>query len=783
MMMLLSSNTSAPMPVLLSLSSCKDDGQPLVRWLEAELKSKYGVRNDIGRRWLHDRCLLPLLDGLDELEPERQEKCVQAINNFQQDYRPEHLVVCCRLAEYQNCNTKLQLNGAIYLRPLTDEQISAYLISAKYPELWNSIRADTELLALARSPLLLSMLTLAYEAILVKKWHTFSSTQERHQYLFDVYIERMLSREIKHQEYTKENTLHWLAWLAKRLREQAQTDFLIEKLQPTWLQSLAQKWIYRIAVVLIVALVFGISHWLIDALTEPLLPKGKLAPVFEEKLWENYTKIPMMGGDASQIGYFCVIMAYGLITALIVGLMQTIRPIETLQWSGTRAWSGMVRGLQRWSITGLKYGTYVGLIAGLLGWPILYLFLYHSFSKKFEFGGRVGLIAGAIFGLIAVGAVLLIARPSVWRNRGLRDRVAVRWRDSLISGLICGLSFGVRFDPLAGVVAGLSIGTIAGLSHGLSYRPAFRVVDALIVGLIGGLISGLITWLTGQLLLKGLGMGLSAWMGFWLCGWLGLGATAGLVAGVMANLRKRAKPVETLHGAETDVWNWLALRWRQWLIVGVVAASISSVILALLMGLGQIRIVQAIGLVCAHLGFGVVGALSFSFLIALIVGANGVTSGGVLGALFGTLSGGLTGPDIERRTVPNQGIRQSARNVGVFALIGGLTLGTISGLLNLLLAVAMTGRFPEASDWLFFELTNVPLFGLLSGLVPGAACIQHFALRFILWCRGVTPWNYARFLNYATERMLLQRVGGRYRFIHELLREHFAAMEPKRLKS
>lgn len=76
-------------------------------------------------------------------------------------------------------------------------------------------------------------------------------------------------------------------------------------------------------------------------------------------------------------------------------------------------------------------------------------------------------------------------------------------------------------------------------------------------------------------------------------------------------------------------------------------------------------------------------------------------------------------------------------------------------------------------------LPSVVLFALLSGLVPAAACIQHYTLRFVLWCRGVAPWTYAAFLNYATERMLLQRVGGRYRFMHDLLRDHFAAMEPK----
>jgi hypothetical protein len=40
----------------------------------------------------------------------------------------------------------------------------------------------------------------------------------------------------------------------------------------------------------------------------------------------------------------------------------------------------------------------------------------------------------------------------------------------------------------------------------------------------------------------------------------------------------------------------------------------------------------------------------------------------------------------------------------------------------------------------------------------------------------VAPWRYARFLNYATERSLLQRIGGRDRFVHPLLQDHFSSM-------
>jgi hypothetical protein len=182
--------------------------------------------------------------------------------------------------------------------------------------------------------------------------------------------------------------------------------------------------------------------------------------------------------------------------------------------------------------------------------------------------------------------------------------------------------------------------------------------------------------------------------------------------------------------------------------------------------------IQALVAVTSFLGLGFISSLNFCLLMTLGGTAIGASLGAP-GALFGALSGGLTGPEVKRRTLPNQGIRQSAGNVWMFALVGGLTVGLLWGLLNLLSAVLTIGRAPQAGDWWHIVLGNVLFLGFLSGLVPGAACIQHCILRFMLWGNGVMPWRYVRFLDFATERMLLQRVGGGYRFLHELLRDQF----------
>ena len=56
----------------------------------------------------------------------------------------------------------------------------------------------------------------------------------------------------------------------------------------------------------------------------------------------------------------------------------------------------------------------------------------------------------------------------------------------------------------------------------------------------------------------------------------------------------------------------------------------------------------------------------------------------------------------------------------------------------------------------------------------GLAVIQHAVLRLALWRRGDAPLHYARFLDYAAQRILLRKVGGGYLFLHRLLLEHFA---------
>jgi len=126
--------------------------------------------------------------------------------------------------------------------------------------------------------------------------------------------------------------------------------------------------------------------------------------------------------------------------------------------------------------------------------------------------------------------------------------------------------------------------------------------------------------------------------------------------------------------------------------------------------------------------------------------------------------------DEKARFEPNQGISTSERNALLVGLFSWLTLGLSFGLIDALLS----GPFVGLAEVLIGGL----IFGLFLGLIRGgSAYINHYILRFFLWCSNVIPWHYIQFLNEAVDRILLERVNGGYRFIHPLFQDYFSSLD------
>ena len=88
-------------------------------------------------------------------------------------------------------------------------------------------------------------------------------------------------------------------------------------------------------------------------------------------------------------------------------------------------------------------------------------------------------------------------------------------------------------------------------------------------------------------------------------------------------------------------------------------------------------------------------------------------------------------------------------------------------------------KIPEVTD--LTDTFAILILLCIIGLVvesKSSSWLSQLLVRHVLWSKGkIVPWNLVRFLTYCHERRLLQQIGGRYRFIHRELLEHFARME------
>jgi hypothetical protein len=133
----------------------------------------------------------------------------------------------------------------------------------------------------------------------------------------------------------------------------------------------------------------------------------------------------------------------------------------------------------------------------------------------------------------------------------------------------------------------------------------------------------------------------------------------------------------------------------------------------------------------------------------------------------------------------NQGIHRSISNnilLLFLSVIAGISIYILVKVLSSWLIMLLThgvnhGLNVWLSDWLSNGLVYGVLFGLLIGLLgKGLTSIRHMVLRLLLWRTKFIPWNYVRFLDYASERILLRKVGEGYIFIHRLFMDYFASL-------
>src|SRR5947209_7935048 len=254
-----------------------------------------------------------LFDGLDEVEPSARSSCVEAINA----YRVEHfvpLVVCSRSREYLEQDERLRLPVAVEVRPLTPEQVDTYLKGAGKPmaAVRAALRGNAVLRDLVTTPLMLSVVMLAYRGKAVKDLPQLGSAEEQLRQVFDHYVTGMLESRARMWHYASHKTRRWLIWLAQQMKQRGLTEFYVERLQPTWLPTKRVRIGYQVIVVLLIGLGFALGIVLGGTVSVRVTD----AEIDEQMRLEPNQGIRSSGWNALLGG-----LVFGLVGGLVFGLV------------------------------------------------------------------------------------------------------------------------------------------------------------------------------------------------------------------------------------------------------------------------------------------------------------------------------------------------------------------------------------------------------------------------------------------------------------------------------
>jgi hypothetical protein len=230
------------------------------------------------------------------------------------------------------------------------------------------------------------------------------------------------------------------------------------------------------------------------------------------------------------------------------------------------------------------------------------------------------------------------------------------------------------------------------------------------------------------------------------------------------------------------------------LTTGIISSLIVGLILALIVKLSHhIEPYEAFALklfswcrLKQSLKNGLIVGLIVGAIVGLIVGGidNNLISGLIFALIFGLIFGFLVGvveslrTEMIDRQVPNQGIWASAKSIfPIFVLTLPLWIvgmWTIAWLQRKFGVGTESALHPDE-----FIRLGIAISMTINLVSHGSyACIHHIGLRITLYLNRHIPWNYAKFLDYCTQLILLRRIGGGYIFVHRLLLEHIATHTP-----
>ncbi|MGW5569845.1 NACHT domain-containing protein [Nocardia thailandica] len=463
---------AVPVPVRVNTAGW-DGGQQFSTWLTNRLHLDYKLPTALGAEMLDSGMILPVLDGLDEMDDEssdgaRARALLDRLNNNEWTHRP--VVVLCRSSEFaylRQVGGDSGLHGAttVTLDPLPTgspvDHLTGYQtrIEATHPA-WNQLtthlreHTDSPLATTLRNPWMLGLTATAlhhtpHTAVALLDCSTPEAVRDR---LFAAQIPAAISGTHdteRLRDYTPDNVEKWLRTLARHLEHRRETggNGTAIRLDEIWEMAgtTRARFLHGLTATLLsgllLGLILGLTAWF----------GGGLVVGLAIRLTVGVT----------------VGVAGGLVIGLVVGLPRN-RPAHRIAWR--------VPARTRWR-GGLAGGLVVGLVVGLA----VCLMVGRAFG--FWAGLAYGLVDGLAFGL-AVGLVFGLettAQDQLVMGTDARQLICNDLQAGLfygvVFGLVAGLGFGLAGGLVFGLVGGLGFGLAGGLVFGLVFGPAFGLVS------------------------------------------------------------------------------------------------------------------------------------------------------------------------------------------------------------------------------------------------------------------------------------------------------------------
>ncbi|WP_141955440.1 NACHT domain-containing protein [Actinoallomurus bryophytorum] len=507
-----------PVPVVISAAAW-ETGRGFEKWFEGHLAARFGMGVKVAGRLVRDRRVIPVVDGLDEMDPsgqpERARTAVRALNSYMAGLERAAMVVTCRSEEHAALGVEVDRATHVEIVPLGGGEAAGYLLDQLRDEdelsRWGPVLEELENHPdglVARQLATPWRLTLALTVFRdggdpaellpdpasgqEDRSDPVPEDEEEHgrrveRLLLSRYVPAAVRLHDPDGRYPVEKVQCWLTALAAGLDWQARhgrsaTDIeMAQWWRPAGQRATRLPHVALAAVPGMAALVAGVI-----TRTYPLLalavPEWILAV---SMVWRLVPRRLNVGHLVTRRGLrrLTTWLAFGLVSGLVGGLAGGL--------AGGIAW-GLVGGL----VAGLVGGLVAGLIRGLMWGPMW---------------GLTGGLAGGITGGLAGGLA-----------DGLADGLAIGLAGGFAGGLAVGLAAAfsdpspepvspqdvIHADGRFGLTLGLTFGLPSGLVVGLVVGLTVGFASGLVGGLVGGLTGGLTGWLA---------LGSNVWLRYHIC--------------------------------------------------------------------------------------------------------------------------------------------------------------------------------------------------------------------------------------------------------------------------